>query len=104
MRSLHRWAASALQRATEERLRGAGSTAARTLEQPGFQPDAGWLQPGGGANGLEGALLLDGQLHVVLDPTGAPGRRADLLRVDVARVRRARAGEPGLSLCCALRD
>src|SRR5262249_59749303 len=38
--SLHRAASSALQRATEERLRGAGITAARTLEQPGFVPAA----------------------------------------------------------------
>src|SRR5262249_44034687 len=34
--SLHGAATTTVQRATEERLRGAGVTAARTLEQPGF--------------------------------------------------------------------
>ena len=67
--SLHRAATATLQRATEERLRGAGTTAARTLEQPGFQPDAGWLRAVVEANGLEGAFLLDPRLHVVLEPS-----------------------------------
>lgn len=96
--SLHRAASSALQRATEERLRGAGATAARTLEQPGFQPDAGWLRAVVEANGLEGAFLLDPRLRVTLDASGAVGAPVDLLRVDVARVRRALAGEPSVSL------
>ncbi len=100
--SLHRAASSALQRATEERLRGAGATAARTLEQPGFQPDAGWLRSVVEANGLEGALLLDARLHVVLDPLGAADRPVDLLRIDAGRVRRALAGEPSLSLGWAI--
>ena len=98
MRSLHRAASSALQRATEERLRGAGTTAARTLEQPGFAPDGSWLRSVVEANGLEGALLLDARLHVVLDPAGTADRPVDLLRVDATRVRRALAGEPSLSL------
>ena len=100
--SLHRAASTALQRATEERLRGAGTTAARTLEQPGFAPDAAWLRAVVDANGLEGALLLDGRLRVMLDPAGAEDRPVDLLRIDVARVRRALAGEPSVSLGWAI--
>jgi signal transduction histidine kinase len=100
--SLHRAASSALQRATEERLRGAGTTAARTLEQPGFIPDGSWLRSVVEANELEGALLLDARLHVVLDPTGTVDRPVDLLRVDATRVRRALAGEPSLSLGWAI--
>ena len=96
--SLHRAASAALQRATEERLRGAGTTAARTLEQAGFEPDAGWLRAVVEANGLEGALLLDPRLHVVLDPSGPGDRPVDLLRIDVARVRRALGGEASISL------
>ncbi|HSP18789.1 MAG TPA: histidine kinase dimerization/phospho-acceptor domain-containing protein, partial [Myxococcaceae bacterium] len=95
---LHRAASSALQRATEERLRGAGTTAARTLEHPGFQPDAGWLRAVVEANGLEGAFLLDPRLHVVLDATGTEDTPVDLLRVDTGRVRRAMGGEPSVSL------
>jgi len=96
--SLHRAASAALQRATEERLRGAGNTAARTIEQPGFEPDAGWLRAVVEANGLEGALLLDPRLHVVLDPSGPSDRPVDLLRIDVARIRRALAGDASISL------
>ena len=101
---LHRAATTALQRATEERLHGAGTTAARTLEQPGFAPDPAWLRSVVDANGLEGALLLDSRLHVVADPSGAGDRPVDLLRVDAARVRRAFAGEPSLSLGWAVGD
>jgi signal transduction histidine kinase len=100
--SLHRAATSALKRATEERLHGAGITAARTLEQPGFVPDGPWLRSVVEANGLEGALLLDSRLRVVLDPAGAADRPVDLLRVDVARVRRALAGEESVSLGWAI--
>jgi len=100
--SLHRAASGALQRATEERLRGAGITAARTLEQPGFSPDGSWLRSVVDANGLEGALLLDTRLHVVLDPSGPVDRPVDLLRVEATRVRRALAGESSLSLGWAI--
>ena len=54
------------------------------------------------ANGLEGALLLDSRLRVVLDPSGPADRPVDLLRVDVGRVRRALAGEDSLSLGWAI--
>jgi len=100
--SLHRAATSALQRATEERLRGAGATAARTLEQPGFTPDATWLRSVVEANGLEGALLVDSRLRVVLDAAGPANRPVDLLRVEATKVRRALAGEPSLSLGWAI--
>ena len=100
--SLHGAASATLQRATEERLRGAGATAARTLEQPGFVPDPAWLRSVVESNGLEGAALLDPRLHVVLDPSGAPDHPVDLLRVDTAQVRRAFAGEPSVSLGWAI--
>ncbi|HET6984710.1 MAG TPA: HAMP domain-containing sensor histidine kinase [Myxococcaceae bacterium] len=100
--SLHGAASSTLQRTTEERLRGAGVTAARTLEQPGFTADPAWLRSVVEANGLEGAFLLDSRLRVVLDPSGAADRPVDLLRVDAARVRRAFAGEPSISLGWAI--
>jgi two-component system, OmpR family, sensor kinase len=100
--SLHRAASAALQRATEERLQGAGNTAARTLEQPGFEPDAAWLRAVVEANGLEGAFLLDPGLRVVLDSSGPGDRPVDLLRIDVARVRSALAGAPSLSLGWAI--
>jgi len=100
--SLHRAASSTLKRATEERLHGAGITAARTLEQPGFVPDGPWLRSVVEANGLEGALLLGSRLRVVLDPAGVEDRPVDLLRVDVARVRRALAGEESVSLGWAI--
>ena len=56
------------------------------------------------ANGLEGALLVDSRLRVVLDPAGPANRQVDLLRVDATRVRRALAGEPSLSLGWAIGD
>ena len=102
--SLHRAASSTLQRATEERLRGAGTTAAFTLEQPAFQPDAGWLRDVVRANGLEGAFLLDPRFRVVLDAGSSGEHPVDLLRVDVARVRRALAGEPSVALGWAVGD
>jgi signal transduction histidine kinase len=54
------------------------------------------------ANGLEGALLLDSRLRVVLDPSGAADRPVDLLRVDASRVRRALVGEESVSLGWAI--
>jgi hypothetical protein len=45
------------------------------------------------AGGLDGAYVLSPGLEVVADATGPAGGRADLLRVDAARVRAALAGE-----------
>ena len=89
--SLHRAAAAALDRVLEERLRGAGETAAELLG--GAAPDPAALRATMDANGLEGASLLSPDLRVIADATGPGGGRADLLRVDGARVRRAFEGE-----------
>jgi signal transduction histidine kinase len=89
--ALHRAAAAALDRVLEERLRGAGETAAELLG--GAAPDPAALRATMDANALEGALLVDRDLRILADATGPAGGRADLLRVDGARVARAFAGE-----------
>jgi two-component system OmpR family sensor kinase len=96
--SLHRAATGALARVTEERLRGAGTTAARALEVPGFAADPAWLRAVMEANALEGVFIVDADLRLLADATGPSGGRVDLLRVDVPRVKRAFAGEPTVSL------
>jgi signal transduction histidine kinase len=96
--SLHRAASASLARVTEERLRGAGATAARALEVPGFSADPAWLRAVMEANGLEGAFIVDPDLRLLADASGPAGGRVDLLRVDVPRVRQAFAGEPTVSL------
>jgi hypothetical protein len=72
--SLHRAASGALQRATEERLRGAGATAARTLEQPASSPTPGgsvrWWRPT-----ARGRVLLDAQLTSCSTRQGPPTGR-----------------------------
>ena len=96
--SLHRAASGALARVTEERLRGAGATAARTLEVPGMTATPAWLRAVMEANGLEGAFIVGPDLRLLADAAGPAGGRVDLLRVDVPRVRRALEGEPTVSL------
>jgi len=96
--SLHRAANAALARVTEERLRGAGATAARTLEMPGMTAAQPWLRAVMEANGLEGAFIVGPDLVVLADATGPTGSRVDLLRVDVPKVRRALAGESTVAL------
>ncbi len=88
---LHRAAESALDRVLDERLRAAGESAALLLGAP--QPGSHRLRALMEANALDGAVLLDEQLTIVEDATGSAGRKADLLRVDPERVRRAFAGE-----------
>ena len=96
--SLHRAANAALARVTEERLRGAGATAARTLEMPGMTAAQPWLRAVMEANALEGAFIVGPDLVVLADATGPTGSRVDLLRVDVPKVRRALAGESTVAL------
>jgi signal transduction histidine kinase len=88
--ALHRAAAAALDRVLEERLRGAGDTAARLLG--GAAPDPAALRATMEANRLEGAYVLGSDLRIVADATGPPGAPADLLRVDGARVAAAFSG------------
>lgn len=88
--ALHRAASAALDRVLEERLRGAGETAARLLGA-GATPAA--LRAVLEANHLEGAYVVSPALDVVADATGPGGVPLDALRVDPARVQRALAGE-----------
>jgi signal transduction histidine kinase len=88
--ALHRSASSTLDRVLEERLRGAGETAARLLAD-GATPAA--LRAILDANRLEGAYVVSPTLEVVADATGPGGVPLDVLRVDPARVQGALAGE-----------
>ncbi len=89
--ALHRAASTALDRVLEERLRGAGETAARFLGAG--DPAPARLRAVMDANRLEGASLLSPELDVLADAVGPAGGKADLLRVDAARVGRALRGE-----------
>lgn len=99
---LYRAASGALERVLEERLRGAGETAAGMLARA--ELDRAELRPIMTANGLEGAYLLSPGLVVLADATGRPGRRADLLRTDTARAERALRGEATIAFAYALGD
>jgi two-component system OmpR family sensor kinase len=99
---LYRVAAASVDRVLEERLRGAGETAAGMLAR--VDPASADLGPVMVANGLEGAYLVTPSLVVVADANGRPGRRADLLRTDVARVRRAAGGEVTIAFAYAMGD
>lgn len=94
---LHRSARAALASVLEERLAGAGETAALALGREQTLPDAAWLRRLMETNGLEGAFLLDRSLAVSVDATGAPRARPNPLRVDLARAGRALAGERSLA-------
>jgi signal transduction histidine kinase len=87
---LHRAGSSALERVLEERLRGAGDSAAELLTAR--DPAPGALRSLMRANGLEGAYVLSPDLVIVADATGPSGGHADLLRVDESRAREALAG------------
>ncbi|HEX9402632.1 MAG TPA: HAMP domain-containing sensor histidine kinase [Anaeromyxobacter sp.] len=99
---LYRAADRALVRMLDERLRGAGETAAGLLSRAPATPEAlGAIMR---ANELEGAYLLSPTLEVLADATGPAGVTADLLRVDHARVDRAFVGEPTIAFGYALGD
>lgn len=99
---LYRAAAGAVDRVLEERLRGAGETAAGMLART--DPTAADLRPVVTANGLEGAYIVSSSLVVLADASGRPARRADLLRTDAARVERATRGEATIAFAYALGD
>jgi two-component system OmpR family sensor kinase len=99
---LHHAASGALDRVLEERLRGAGETAARLLGRTAATvPELRAIME---ANGLEGAYVLSPSLEVVADATGSAGVKADLLRVDGSRVARALAGEVTVAFAYAVGD
>lgn len=83
-------AGDALDRVLEERLRGAGETAAGMLARG--QPDAEAVRAVMAANGLEGAYVVGPGLTVLADATGPSGGTVDLLRIDAARAGAAFAG------------
>ena len=97
---LHRAANAALDRVLEERILGAGETAAEMVGRS--LPSTATLRAVMDANQLEGMFLLSPDLVVLADATGSPGRRADLLRVDRGRVARALAGEQSLAFSYAV--
>jgi signal transduction histidine kinase len=97
---LYRAAAGAIDRVLEERLRGAGETAAGMLSR--IDPSAAELAAIMDANGLEGAYVVSPSLVVLADARGRAGRRADLLRTDAARVSRAVQGEATIAFAYAL--
>jgi len=88
--SLHRAASGALDRTLEERLRGAGETAAELLAGTGPTPPR--LRRIMAANQLDGAYVISPALEIVADATGPSGVRVDLLRVDAERVGAALRG------------
>ncbi len=100
--ALYRAGAAALDRVLEERLRGAGETAAELLG--GATPDRAALRATMDANALEGAYLLAPDLHILADATGPAGGAADLLRVDGARVARAFSGTATVAFSYAVGD
>jgi len=97
---LHGAANGALDRVLEERLLGAGETAAEMVGRS--VPSTATLRAVMKANQLEGIFLLSPGLEIQADATGTPGSRADLLRVDQGRVKRALAGEPSLAFSFAV--
>jgi signal transduction histidine kinase len=99
---LYRSAAASLDRVLEERLRGAGETAAELLARGPPTPEG--LRAVMRANALEGAYVVSPALRVVADATGGQPGPVDLLRVDAGRVRRALAGEPSISFGFAVGD
>jgi two-component system, OmpR family, sensor kinase len=95
--SLHHAAARAVDRVLEERLRGAGESAAALLVGGDVALDGERLRAVMRANELDGAYVLNPGLRVVADASGPSGRRADLLRLDIARLRAALAGTPSVA-------
>jgi signal transduction histidine kinase len=97
---LFRAAEGALDRVLDERLRGAGESAALLLS--GGTVSEGRLHELMKVNALDGASLIDRSLVMIADGSGRSGQRVDLLRVDADRVQQAFAGAdsvgPGYSL------
>jgi signal transduction histidine kinase len=89
--ALYRAAADNLDTVLTARLHGAGVTAAELLRDA--PPSADRLRAVMAASDLDGAYVLSPGLVVLADATGPAGGRADLLRVDAARVREALAGQ-----------
>lgn len=99
---LYTAAVAALDRVLEERLHGAGETAAELLAHGEATPEA--LRAIMAANRLEGAYVLAPTLRVVADATGVAPAPADLLRVDGARSAQAFAGRASVAFAFSMGD
>ncbi len=99
---LHHQASGSLERVLEERLRGAGETAAALLA--GTSPPRATLAALMRSNGLEGVFILSRTLDVVVDATGPSGVNADLLRVDARRAGEALAGRSSIAFAYDVGD
>jgi two-component system OmpR family sensor kinase len=88
--SLYRAAQSAVDGVLAQRLRGAGETATSLFGE--IAPTPGRLSALMLANELDGAYVMDRQWRVIADARGRSGR-VDLLRLDIARAKRAFSGE-----------
>ena len=93
--SLFASANAAVDRVLDERLRGAGASAALLLGEP--QPGSHRLAALMRNNDLDGAYLLTADLRIAEDAAANTGAKADLLRIDPDRVRRAFAGEASVA-------
>lgn len=99
---LYRAAASALDRVLEERLVGAGETAAELLARGDATPEL--LRAIMSTNRLEGAYVLTPALDVAADASGAAPAAANLLRVDSSRAGRAFEGTRSVAFAFAMGD
>ena len=99
---LYRSAASALDRVLEERLHGAGETAAELLARD--EPTPELLRAIMAANRLEGAYVLSRDLRVVADASGEVSAAPNLLRVDSSRAAQAFEGRPSIAFAFAMGD
>jgi signal transduction histidine kinase len=97
---LHAAARDAVDHVIHERLAGAGESTASLLAV--VSPTAERLRDVMRANQLDGAYVVNDALRVVADATGTAGRRADLLRLDLERWRRALAGSASVDAGYAL--
>jgi len=89
--SLHHAAVAAVDHVLEEKLAGAGAATAALLAD--VPPTAERLRDVMRANSLDGVYVVARYLRVIADASGPAGRRADLLRLDLGRVRKALAGQ-----------
>lgn len=97
---LHRAAMRAFDRVLEERLRGAGETAAELIVNT--EPTSDQLRVIMKTNGLEGAYVLSPSFDVLMDATGPSGAQANLLRLDMPRAKRAMTGQASIDVAYAL--
>ncbi len=99
---LYRAAVSALDRVLEERLHGAGETAAELIARGDPTPEL--LRAIMAANRLEGAYVLSPELRVLADASGEVSAAPNLLRVDGSRAVQAFHGRASVAFAFAMGD